>query len=133
MKKCTITFVVIGGLLVLGGCKKMEKDFLKNETNPSATDVQPSAKDAYIPGEIIVGFKKEVTREKAEEVLKKYNLTFEQRVPLNTGKGFFNATDERFVVKVPVGEEVCWQKTLEQEQDVYKAVDSVDANKMILD
>ena len=86
-----------------------------------------------IGGSVVVGFKKDVSLIQAEKILHKYN--FEPKEALddhrefryfktsftNMGKIFQNETSERFILRVPTGEEEKWINIFQKETAVYQA------------
>lgn len=120
MKK--VKWVLVGlialVLLLIGG-------YAMRKAHPNA--------DAVIHGEIIVGFKKGVTLEEAQAVMKKFGLEFTQSEHVNLGRVFYDKTDLKFVVKVPNGKEGEWCQNLVHEPGVYDTDLSYDPQKMIVD
>jgi len=90
-------------------------------------------RDAMIPGQIIVGFQKGISVKDASASLKKYGLEFQETETANLGRGFYEHTDAKFVVKVPEGKESKWCKTLAQEPGVFDADLSYDPGKLNID
>jgi hypothetical protein len=111
--------IVIGNVLLLcifaqsiGGCE------MANSNSGSGLKRAEGEDQRYVKGIIVVGFKKGVSRESAESVLKKYNIKFENTPFPNQGKKFFYETGEKYSVQVPAGEEMRWIEKLEKEEKV---------------
>lgn len=128
IKHAAAVFFVIGISMVTGCAVKdtntTDETFVRQ--NP------PSTQNNYIGGEIVVGFKKEVSRKDAETVLVKYGFPFEWNAVPQVGKGFIYETGEKFVVKVPKGEEVKWMDTIKNEPTVAAVSQSFDSSKIDL-
>lgn len=117
---------------LLGSCS-MEKE--KQQTNPmqeAPRSVQQEGVQEinYIQGEIVVGFKKDVSKEAAEAVLQKTGMPFRKAEHYYTDKGFFYNTGEKFIVTVPKGEEAHWMDMLEKEQTVASTSLNYDPTKI---
>ena len=86
-----------------------------------------------IKGEVVVGFMKGVSQTDAEILLKSNKLEFLKTDDVNMGKKFFYETDERYVVKVPVGKETYWVEKLRKEKIVKDAYYHNDPSKILVD
>ena len=99
MRYSAITIGVILFCFVMTGCRA-----------PDSSKV--------ILSEIAVGFEKGVSQKEAEDILVKYKIKFEKRDDLNMGKHFFYTTGEKFLIKVPKGQEKIWIEKLSKEKAI---------------
>ena len=118
-------FLVGMGVFSLGACD-MKKEVSANKTNSNSdSDI--------IKGEVVVGFNKDVSLEKAEKILSNYNLNFTRTKNVNSGKDFVMKSGEVFIVKVPEGQESAWVDKLRNEKTVRNAFFHTDPRKILLD
>ncbi|MBI4396587.1 MAG: hypothetical protein HY548_05795 [Elusimicrobia bacterium] len=97
--------------------QETEQDMKK----PTLGDQMKSSKEEVFSGEVVIGFRKGVSPADAVAVLSKFGLKFAKTNNVNMGKVFFNETGERFIVKVPEGQEGKWIESLSKENGVYGA------------
>lgn len=97
---------------------------------PSQTSsVAPGA----IPGEIVVGFQKDIPANMALSVLGKHALAFKRADDVNMGKKFFYETGVRFIVTVPPGDEEKWIAILSKETEVRALGRHFDPKELLID
>ena len=87
----------------------------------------------YEKGILAVGFKKGVSQAIAEEILKSLNLKYRRTKNLNMGKRFFYKTGEKFLVRVPDGEELIWLEKLNKIPEIEATGLSVDPRRARID
>lgn len=117
-------------LVIVGGCKMKKKPTDKEVLAEMEKVTQNRNLD--VPGEIVVGFKKGISREQAETVIKKYNLAYEWNENPSAGKKFYYETGEKFVVKVPTGEEQKWIETFNKEPNVKMTTTHFDSSSGVM-
>lgn len=108
IKNATALFFVIG-ISMVAGCSVNEQ-----AQHPNASLENKKMRDT-IPGEFVVGFKKEVSQEDAVAVLKKYNLDFVDGKHAAVSQKFFYKTGEKFIVRVADDHVKGWREKLMQE------------------
>ena len=141
-------YILLGetyGVLKIDGINKFKN--LKDKYGETAlmsaessghTDTAEALIDAgndsyYEKGILAVGFKKGVSQAIAEEILKSLNLKYRRTKNLNMGKRFFYKTGEKFLVRVPDGEELIWLEKLNKIPEIEATGLSVDPRKALID
>jgi len=97
---------------------KSYSDHISNRINDNYMDIKNTF-ESIVPGEIVVGFKKEVTEKEAMDLLNGFGLEFYKSDNIKPGKSFFYNIEEGFIVKVPPGEEGLWMDKLQKEPKIY--------------
>ncbi len=95
--------------------------------------IQSADSGIYVKGVLVVGFKKDVSQTKAEQILNNFGLKFQRTDEVNMGMKFDTETGEKFVVKVPAGEEQPWLDKILKISEVKSAGRYVNPDKVLVD
>ena len=121
------------GLLLLGALTAVVIVIHRGNA-PVSVPVEPTGQDPnFVPGEIVVGFHKDVAIDTAESLLRRHGVRFERTDDVNMGKTFFYETGAKFIVTVPVGEEQRWLDRFSQEASVKSAGRHNDPTRILVD
>lgn len=104
---------------------------LRNLNRQGERQIRMSSK--CLPGEIVVGFKKGIAAEEAEQLIKSYGLRFLKTDDVNMGKKFFYETGERYIVYVPPGAEEEWLEKFKRSKIVVQVGCHPDSKKVFVD
>lgn len=119
------TILIVAAVLFWASCAAEESR--KNLTSPQLND------SYYEKGILYIGFSKGVSQAIAEEILKNLNLKYKRTININAGRKFFYKTGEKFLIRVPDGEELMWLEKLNKIPEIEATGQHIDPRKALID
>jgi hypothetical protein len=126
--------VIIGAIIIVILGFTLYQNFSKDKkTNPQKEFTNSIDEGVYVKDVLVVGFNKEVSQAKAEEILDNLGVKFFRTKDVNMGMKFFEETGETFLVRVPDNQGQVGLGKITKIPEVKNAGFYVDPEKVLVD
>lgn len=133
-KRLVLAIILITFVVIILGFFFVPYSFIFIKKNPQKDFINTVVNDGvYVKNVLVVGFNKDISQAKAEEILNELGLKFYRTKDVNRGMKFFEETGETFLVKVPDNQEQIWIEKITNIIEVKDASRYVDPEKVLVD